>query len=344
MNYTEKFHLPQWDETDRILRTDFNQMCRDMEAGLAGNAGEADALRQDGRKTMDRFRRMAYNHYCMVQSMNPAPDQIGLFYQNFEKDPSGVTGTQLLNGVHFAGKSEAALSRDIIRENMRTLTNVKIVKGNLAASTPFTADFTPPASGQTANFILRGNYSDNTPGSVIRFRLTLTNQETGSLEWDREITAVLDSTGAGMVNQLLRDATTAFIGGVHYLITLQPLNALCNMDACFMMGDSGSIYPLSSEGIVSANRTIHEPEGGLGGIVIVRCGIHGAGGKLTFSWDGVERKPVISRLAPVGGGKVFQEYIYLRDDPIPADSDLSLRFVCEMEGSFQFYDWGAMLF
>ena len=35
MNYTEKYHLPQWEETDRILRTDFNQMCADMEAGLA---------------------------------------------------------------------------------------------------------------------------------------------------------------------------------------------------------------------------------------------------------------------------------------------------------------------
>ena len=26
MNYTEKYHLPQWEETDRIMRTDFNQM------------------------------------------------------------------------------------------------------------------------------------------------------------------------------------------------------------------------------------------------------------------------------------------------------------------------------
>ena len=27
MNYTEKYHLPQWAENDRILMTDFNQMC-----------------------------------------------------------------------------------------------------------------------------------------------------------------------------------------------------------------------------------------------------------------------------------------------------------------------------
>ena len=43
MNYTENYHLPQWEETDRILRTDFNQMCEDMEAGLNKTAADAAA-------------------------------------------------------------------------------------------------------------------------------------------------------------------------------------------------------------------------------------------------------------------------------------------------------------
>ena len=43
MNYTEKYHLPQWDETDRIMRTDFNQMCADMEVGLEKTAKDAAA-------------------------------------------------------------------------------------------------------------------------------------------------------------------------------------------------------------------------------------------------------------------------------------------------------------
>ena len=43
MNYTEKYHLPQWEETDRILRTDFNRMCADMEAGLNKTAADAAA-------------------------------------------------------------------------------------------------------------------------------------------------------------------------------------------------------------------------------------------------------------------------------------------------------------
>ena len=41
MNYTEKYHLPQWVKEDRIMMEDFNQMCADMEAGLNANAQAA---------------------------------------------------------------------------------------------------------------------------------------------------------------------------------------------------------------------------------------------------------------------------------------------------------------
>ena len=43
MNYTEKYHLPQWEETDRIMRTDFNQMCADLEKGIARAQVSADS-------------------------------------------------------------------------------------------------------------------------------------------------------------------------------------------------------------------------------------------------------------------------------------------------------------
>lgn len=45
MNYTGKYHLPQWEETDRIMRTDFNNAMAAIEAGMAGNAGNAEDLR-----------------------------------------------------------------------------------------------------------------------------------------------------------------------------------------------------------------------------------------------------------------------------------------------------------
>ena len=39
MNYTQNYHLPQWVETDRILRTDFNDMASAIDAAL-GDHGE----------------------------------------------------------------------------------------------------------------------------------------------------------------------------------------------------------------------------------------------------------------------------------------------------------------
>lgn len=38
MTYTQNYHLPQWVEDDRILRTDFNQMCANIDAALSNAA------------------------------------------------------------------------------------------------------------------------------------------------------------------------------------------------------------------------------------------------------------------------------------------------------------------
>ncbi len=34
MNYTKKYHLPQWEEEDRILRSDFNQAMANIETAM----------------------------------------------------------------------------------------------------------------------------------------------------------------------------------------------------------------------------------------------------------------------------------------------------------------------
>ena len=42
MDYTKNHHLPQWVKSDRIMMDDFNQMCRDIEAGLNKTASSSD--------------------------------------------------------------------------------------------------------------------------------------------------------------------------------------------------------------------------------------------------------------------------------------------------------------
>ena len=42
MNYTEKYHLPQWEEADRVMRTDFNNAMSALDEGLAQAQETAD--------------------------------------------------------------------------------------------------------------------------------------------------------------------------------------------------------------------------------------------------------------------------------------------------------------
>ncbi len=41
MNYTEKYHLPQWEETDRIMMNDFNAAMAGIETGIESVRTEA---------------------------------------------------------------------------------------------------------------------------------------------------------------------------------------------------------------------------------------------------------------------------------------------------------------
>ena len=47
MEYTTNYHLPQWVESDRIMMGDFNQMCSDIDEGIAEAKEAADAAQQE---------------------------------------------------------------------------------------------------------------------------------------------------------------------------------------------------------------------------------------------------------------------------------------------------------
>lgn len=74
MNYTENYHLPQWEETDRIMRTDFNQMCADIDQGIReaqsaadtaqANAGTAQAAAGNAQATADTALSKANKAFC----------------------------------------------------------------------------------------------------------------------------------------------------------------------------------------------------------------------------------------------------------------------------------------
>ena len=51
MKYTENYHLPEWEPTDRVLRTDFNDAMSDIDDALKANADSVTELANRSRFT-----------------------------------------------------------------------------------------------------------------------------------------------------------------------------------------------------------------------------------------------------------------------------------------------------
>lgn len=85
MNYTEKYHLPQWDETDRVLRTDFNEAMSSLEEGIAAaqtaantaqaSAGNAQTAADNAQTAADNAQTSA-NAAMVKASAAFSPDQM----------------------------------------------------------------------------------------------------------------------------------------------------------------------------------------------------------------------------------------------------------------------------
>ncbi|MBD5168566.1 MAG: hypothetical protein HDT20_00300 [Oscillibacter sp.] len=291
---------------------------------------------------MDRFCRMAYNHYCAVQNMEPMPYQTGVFYKDVTKEPSSVAGAMVWQGACFAGKTDVELTAEMLVDSYQEITPMKLTKGYLGLATPMTGYFTPPASGSVGTYSLVGTfYNTNASKTSTKLELTLTNRDTGSVEQKSEIDFPISTGNGGFA--WLCGVHIQFVGGVNYLITIRPTEDFCDMTLSLSIGGR-SLSTVSNEGIASASYSIHEPEGGQGGMAVLRCQVTGEGGELTFAWDGVELKPAFIRPARLSNGGIVQDYIFLREDEIAVDSTLSMKFECNMGGNFLFYGWGAMLF
>ncbi|MBD5153238.1 MAG: hypothetical protein HDT16_12510 [Oscillibacter sp.] len=345
MNYTENYHLPQWIKSDRIMMDDFNAAMSSIETGLTGNAQTAEKLGQNStaqeKRFTDRMLRLAYNHYCAVQDMEPRPGQIGVFYQDFEKDPSGLTGATLVNGHWFAGKNSVQMSQEVMAESYQVVEKMKMVKNDLAACTPMKITLRAPASGQVNHYGFQGHFTNSERNATYRLRIKVINQDTGGVEQTLTVsfTNVNDNAGFGFTIE----PPLYFLGGINYLITMEPLDAVCDMEAWLVL-EEHSVGTYTNQQTITAQTAFHEPLGGTGGMAILHCIIGGEGGDMDFLWDGVKREPYITRTAVMGDGRGYNEFIFLRDDPIGEDSTLSLRFDCRQDGCVQIHDWGMMLF
>ena len=338
MNYTENYHLPQWDEHDRIMRSDFNRMCADIETGLTQSRASGETL--NGR-TLDRFCRMAYNHFQLVKNLNQIPAQTGIFYQDPAKDPSNVSGTMQWGGVCFAGSGVSGMNYEKFLELVQVRSQLKAVKDHPERGVPLDFTFRCPVAGVLNRFFLHGRFSNNTPGTPTPCRLTMTDLDTGSVVLSRSI----DMAQAGSQGALVYTVNGPFFfhSGSGYRVRLEPLAAVYDMETMFVMDDQTPVYCYFNNSPASASHTFREAAASSGGLLILQCEVGGPKGRLTVTWDGKVLRPAAALPHQDRLGRRYHEYIYVHDGAVPATSTVALRFEDGGSGDFCFYDWGGIL-
>ena len=68
MTKTEHYNLPQWEGSDRVLRTDFNEAMADIDAALQANADSVTALA--GRSRFTKLKEMNITNYVTSAELN----------------------------------------------------------------------------------------------------------------------------------------------------------------------------------------------------------------------------------------------------------------------------------
>lgn len=346
MKYTENYRLPLWEESDRVLRADFNDLSRNVEAGLAENvrgAREGDLeqrrlLEETEDWTFELFCRAAYNHYCQVRELETMPRQIGVFHQSFAKSMSGTTGIRQKNGYGWMTTGERAFTSDELKRSMKQVSSMTVVRDSPADCVPLVLTFHTTAPGELRQIGFPGDVK-NGDGTPQFWRFSLYNATTGAREvqQDVKIGSYTSSVGTYTV-----DINIHFWGGYDYRLEVSPLAANYNGRFQFDLERSpvSALCFMHAEG--SAVHTFTESEASSGGLAVIRYNIKRDTGEIWLEWDGKRVEP--DRIRDITeNGIAMKEAEFRRKEPIPAESTLTLQARCQINGEIYLYGWGAVL-
>lgn len=89
MTTTQNLHLPQWEESDRIMRTDFNDAMQSIDTALAGKCGlMAGIYRGNG-------------FYCQTIDLGVTPKAVFVLYSG--RTLTATTGSPQYGGLAVTG-------------------------------------------------------------------------------------------------------------------------------------------------------------------------------------------------------------------------------------------------
>ena len=336
MNYTENYHLPQWDETDRILRRDFNNAMANLENGLTDNRNTS-AEREDAleRLTYDRFCRMAYNQFQAAIAMGQIPERLDMFYQDTSQSAEGLTGMVKLNDHYVICNGQGFSATDM----HRMLKEVAPMTMGEDGPQPLRIEFVPTAVGLVSRLVF---FFSITEGNVseLQFRLEYNDLTSGKIAWSKDITMPLSSKGAVLD---LRDIVYVHINH-KYEITLTPLQNTVTATGTLYKEITPIAGSLVTGPDATAVHTFANPMENSGALVAVNCDRYGDSEDPVLLWNGEEVPLWRVRTQSGGDDGQVRELLFRREKPVTSGDTAMLKMHCgEGGGEVHLYDWGAVL-
>ena len=362
MNYTDNYHLPQWVKSDRIMMDDFNEMCRNIEAGLnktqsnasSGvtnvqnnlNAAEArlagqiaQAAQTAKNATLDGLRRAAYNHLYLAEQ-HTGLRQAGLFSQGFDKNANITIGGMLqCDDYLWTCNGQAALN---YTSHVRP--TVKVVKSMYGTDT-LEMTFSLPYSAMLRSVRLYGGYSNNNPTYRDKpYTLWIYNSDNEQLLLEKKGSFDLGNASLNLSNNFFIPVGAIFhSGNYRFRVKLDKMDFTPSVT--FRATETNC---MDIQGLATANasiqRSLFANEVSAGGLAVVQYAGWGAGGGLSIVWDGVTLQPAAIRSITNNQGLAVTEAEFRRYADIPASSSLTLHITCASGGEMRLYRWGAILF
>ena len=349
MDYTANHHLPQWEKADRVMMDDFNQMCRDIEAGLnqvqASSDSGISAVNTDLARLHTIVEDVARDTYrrAIVQRVahNVTSQLDSLWYNGLYSEAEGGDAWTGGYGIRL-GTPLATVAG--IQATAREISYISTVPAYTYKSKTAAIQFTSDGGGTLQSVTLFTLNYVNEPSEPFSFHIYLRRADTGELV--AQAGPFLSEELIGAHAYYARTVNFPLAPGVTYQMDFSvPEGSKNHRVTGFCLVTSQSIFPkqpplviTSGPTAISLSKHLTPPSWATGATVIS----HWAGdGALLFSVNGTALTASRTRDAANAVGAACRETEY-RLDPLPeGQMELSVSLQ-QGGGALDLYDYGVL--
>lgn len=321
MNYTNNYHLPQWERSDRLLMDDFNSAMANIESGF----GRLESSSEE--RSFLRLCRMAYNHYGLLRGMDALPRQDGVFIQNLLRSSEGVSGFVEFDGAYrlnFAGGADQAALFKALRQSSLLKTS---------PTSALVVRFTAPCNGTMDKLGIQISSTNSSGATNFYCHIVCTDRSTGQ-------TVIEKSTSFPVPNGTMTYTYGLYVGlnfhqGREYEIRVSQEKSVSATLSASINTEEFKAASVVTESEGSAVHAFTEPGENMGFLVPV---LFRGAVPPKLLWNGGETAVLWSREWEDG-----QEIVFAQRGAVQNGDSFRLVFTCPQNQEICFYEWGALL-